>query len=226
MYQEDGKTNQQGLTEADLHNASKESPIHGYQSNDTKEANMHSSATSVVSTDDEDDRILIDDGIPAEVPLEALAGPALILPSSSPELDGKTLTEEFDWAGRDDDDDGDKPDDDNHDGALTNSSLFICLSKNSSWIAWTCIILFALCLLAIDVAVFVIYPHRSEVSLVSYNLQLWFTWLAFMWCISFMSQVAVEVVPWGIKKVAGYLRPHSTEVLRMRLSVKYTYIYI
>ncbi|KAI8890820.1 hypothetical protein K501DRAFT_328372 [Backusella circina FSU 941] len=216
MYQEDRKTNRQEVSQIDDPNASKENRPQGYQDVNETSQNPYSSATSVTSTDDEDDRILIDDGIPAEIPLEALAGPALILPTSSTDLDGKTLTEEFDWAGREDDEDGEK--EDNHEGALTKSSVFICLSKNSSWIAWTCIILFALCLLAIDIAVFVVYPHRNEVSLVSYNLQLWFTWLAFMWCISFMSQVAVEVVPWGIKKLVGYLRPHSTEVLRMRLS--------
>ncbi|RCI03035.1 hypothetical protein CU098_003374, partial [Rhizopus stolonifer] len=52
----------------------------------------------------------------------------------------------------------------------------------------------------------------------SYGLQLWFTWIAFMWCIGFMSQILVELIPWAIKKSMGYLRPQSTEVLRMRLS--------
>ena len=182
----------------------------------------HPSAMSVISTDDDDyhDDRLIDDGIPAEIPLEALAGPALILPSN--DIDGRTLNEDFDWAGRDDDDEDEdkKEDNEKKKGALSQSSLFICLSKNSSHIAWTCIILFALILIAIDVAVFVVYQKREKTTLTSYGLQLWFTWIMFMWCIGFMSQILVELVPWAIKKGVGYLRPQSTEVLRMRLSVR------
>jgi hypothetical protein len=183
----------------------------------------HQSTLSVISTDEEevDDQILIDDGIPSEIPLEILAGPALILPESIPDIDGRTLNDEFDWAGGDDDDDDvDKKDGDKKRGALANSGVIICLSQNSSYIAWSCIFLFALILIAVDVAIFVIYHDRDQTSLVSYNLQLWFTWLAFMWTIGLMSQVVVEVVPWAIKKLVGYLRPQSTEVLRMRLSVR------
>lgn len=40
-----------------------------------------------------------------------------------------------------------------------------------------------------------------------------------MWCISMALQVIVELVPWAIKRLVGVLRPHSTEVLRMRLAV-------
>lgn len=185
-------------------------------------ARAHPSSMSVVSTDDDefhDDRLLIDDGIPSTVPLEALAGPALILPSN--DIDGRTLNEEFDWTGREDDDDEmDKKDEDDSKkkrGALAQNSVIICLNKNSSHIAWTCILLFGCILIAIDVAIFVSY--RDRVSGTSYGLQLWFTWLCFMWWIGFMSQILVELVPWAIKKAVGYLRPQSTEVLRMRLSV-------
>jgi hypothetical protein len=174
------------------------------------------SSMSVVSTDDEyyDDPLLIDDGIPSTIPLEALAGPALILPSA--DIDGRTLNEEFDWEGREDDEDEDKKED-NKRGALAQNGVIICLSKNSSHIAWFCIVLFALIFIAIDVALYVVYQDR--ISSTSYSLQLWFTWIAFMWCIGFMSQILVELVPWAIKKSVGYLRPQSTEVLRMRLSV-------
>ncbi|KAI9318355.1 Mechanosensitive ion channel-domain-containing protein [Dichotomocladium elegans] len=54
--------------------------------------------------------------------------------------------------------------------------------------------------------------------MVSYNLQLWFTWATFMWCISMVLQVVVELVPWAIKRLVNILRPQSTEVLRMRLA--------
>ncbi|CAO3599374.1 unnamed protein product [Absidia cylindrospora] len=124
--------------------------------------------------------------------------------------------ENFDWAGRDEEEDDDKKGKN-----IAQSSLFICLSKNSSYIAWTCVILFALILIAVDVAIFVIYKGPdadNDTSMVPYNLKVWFTFLAFMWCIGFLSQVAVELVPWAIKKLFGYLRPQSTEVLRMRLS--------
>lgn len=174
------------------------------------------------STDEEfqDDKFLIDDGIPSQIPLEALAGPALILPSN--DIDGRTLNDEFDWAGREDDDDEmDKKDeaDKKKGGALSRRGVIICLSENSSHIAWTCIVLFALIFISIDVAVFVVYQAREDTSLTSYSLQLWFTWIAFMWCIGFMSQLLVELVPWVIKKGVGYVRPQSIEVLRMRLSV-------
>ncbi|GAA5796186.1 hypothetical protein HPULCUR_001555 [Helicostylum pulchrum] len=179
------------------------------------------STMSGISTDDEyhDDRIIIDDGIPSTVPLESLAGPALILPSN--DIDGHTLNEDFDWAGREDDDDEmDKKDEEGkkNRGALTQSSVIICLSKNSSHIAWSCIFLFAMILIAIDVAVFVVYQRKEDTSITSYSLQVWFTWITFMWCIGFMSQILVELVPWAIKKSVGYLRPQSIEVLRMRLS--------
>lgn len=182
------------------------------------------STMSGISTDDEyhDDRIIIDDGIPSTVPLESLAGPALILPSN--DIDGHTLNEDFDWAGREDDDDEmDKKDEEGkkNRGALTQSSVIICLSKNSSHIAWSCIFLFAMILIAIDVAVFVVYQRKEDTSITSYSLQVWFTWITFMWCIGFMSQILVELVPWAIKKSVGYLRPQSIEVLRMRLSVSF-----
>lgn len=177
------------------------------------------SSMSVVSTDDEyyGDPLLTDDGIHSSIPLEALAGPALILPSN--DIDGRTLNEEFDWGGREDDDDEmDKKDDSKKKGgALAQSGVIICLNKNSSHIAWFCIVLFGLILIAIDVALHVVYKNR--IGMTSYNLQLWFTWIAFMWCIGFMSQIFVELVPWAIKKGVGFLRPQSTEVLRMRLSV-------
>ncbi|KAG2199375.1 hypothetical protein INT47_001557 [Mucor saturninus] len=182
---------------------------------------LNNRTLSGFSTDEEfhDDKFLIDDGIPSQVPLEALAGPALILPSN--DIDGRTLNDEFDWAGREDDDDEmDKKDeaDKKKGGALSRSGVIICLSENSSHIAWFCIVLFALIFISIDVAVFVVYRKREDTSLTSYSLQLWFTWIAFMWCIGFMSQLFVEFVPWAIKKSVSYIRPQSIEVLRMRLS--------
>ncbi|KAI7874124.1 hypothetical protein K492DRAFT_154227 [Lichtheimia hyalospora FSU 10163] len=153
------------------------------------------------STDDEGltfDKTMI----PADIPLEALAGPGLVT--------NYTDNDQFDWAGGDEDDEDDKI------KSKKSSSLILCLSRNSSYIAWSLLFLFALVLIAVDVAVFVVY--EDNVSMVSYNLQLWFTWAAFMWCISMVLQVVVELVPWAIRRLVGILRPQSTEVLRMRLA--------
>lgn len=185
--------------------------------------NRSNTSTSVLSSDDgefRDDKIMVDDGIPASVPLEALAGPALVLPSS--DLDGHTLTDEFDWDDKQDDDvEQDIKDEENKKkaGSLANSSVFICMNRNSSKIAWTCIILLALIFIAIDVAIFIVYKRR--ISMTSYGLELWFTWIAFMWAIAFMSQIVVELIPWAIKKIVSFIKPESIEVLRMRLSVTY-----
>lgn len=93
----------------------------------------------------------------------------------------------------------------------------LCLSRSSSYLAWASIILFGLLFIGVDIAVFVVYKGRE--NFVSYNLQLWFTWLSFMWFIGLVLQLIVELVPWAIKRIVGILRPQSTEVLRMRLSV-------
>ncbi|CAO3672408.1 unnamed protein product [Rhizopus stolonifer] len=168
--------------------------------------NPRSLGSNTSSGTDEDEPI---------VPLETLAGPALILPETT-DLDGRTLREEFDWASKDEDEDIKEPE--KEAGALTQNGMFICMSKHSEPIAWSCIILFALIFIAIDVAVFMVYRKHSQVTLSSYSLQLWFTWIAFVWCIAAVSQVFVEVLPWTVKSLVNWLRPQSTEVLRMRLS--------
>lgn len=123
--------------------------------------------------------------------------------------------DQFDWGGADEADEEEPKD--KKGKSEKNQNIILCLSRNSSYIAWSLLFLFALILIAITVALFVVYDGRS--SMVSYNLQLWFTWATFMWCISMALQVIVELVPWAIKRLVGVLRPHSTEVLRMRLAV-------
>ncbi|KAI9249525.1 hypothetical protein BDA99DRAFT_524024, partial [Phascolomyces articulosus] len=156
------------------------------------------------STDDESTTTV--HGPISEVPLEALAGKGLVT---------NYADDQFDWAG------GDEEDEDEDEIAekkrrKKQSGIILCLSRNSSYIAWSLLILVALILLAVDVAVFVVY--EDNITWVSYNLQLWFTWAAFMWCLSMLLQVTVELVPWAIKRSVGILRPQSTEVLRMRLA--------
>ncbi|KAF7731964.1 hypothetical protein EC973_007069 [Apophysomyces ossiformis] len=137
------------------------------------------------------------------------------LTGQTPDID----TKEFDWAGVDDEDDESGDIDKQQDRSSESFAkhwMLLCLSKNSSYIQWSCIVFFALILIAVTVAIWVVYAQR--ISMVSYNLELWFTWLTFMWFISTMSQLGVELVPWAIKRFAGALRPGTTEVLRMRLS--------
>ena len=122
--------------------------------------------------------------------------------------------DQFDWAGGDEEDEDEITEKKRR---KKQSGVILCLSRNSSYIAWSLLILVALVLIAIDVALFVVY--EDTISWVSYNLQLWFTWAAFMWCLSMFLQLIVELVPWLIKRLVGILRPQSTEVLRMRLAV-------
>ncbi|KAJ8655059.1 hypothetical protein O0I10_009266 [Lichtheimia ornata] len=165
-----------------------------------------SRASTHSSTDDEGPRVILEGGIPAEVPLDALAGPGLVT--------NYVENDQFDWGGADEADEEEPKD--KKGKAEKNQNIILCLSKNSSYIAWSLLFLFALILIAITIALFVVYDGRT--SMVSYNLQLWFTWATFMWCISMALQVIVELVPWAIKRLVGVLRPHSTEVLRMRLA--------
>ncbi|KAL0075996.1 Mechanosensitive ion channel-domain-containing protein [Phycomyces blakesleeanus] len=173
---------------------------------------------STTTTTDDEGQDMIEEGLPMNLPLSSLAGPALV---SAPDLDGHTLTEEFDWGGGDDDDDEAEKknqEEKRNKRALATQGVIICLSKNASSIAWFCIVLFAAIFITIDVSIFVVYRNQNKESMVSYNLEIWFTWITFMWCIGFLSQLAVELLPWIIKKGAAYIHPNNSEVLRMRLS--------
>ena len=125
--------------------------------------------------------------------------------------------DQFDWAGGEDDDEEDGKTEKDKTKKRKKPGIVLCLSRNSSYIAWSLLIIFGLILIAIDIAVFVAY--EDNVSNTSYGLQLWFTMAAFMWWISILIQLTVELVPWAIKRIVGILRPQSTEVLRMRLAV-------
>ncbi|KAI8138108.1 hypothetical protein BJV82DRAFT_632626 [Fennellomyces sp. T-0311] len=154
------------------------------------------------STDDEGSRVTLNGSIPPDMPLEVLAGKGLVT---------NYTDDQFDWTGGDEGDE-----DDDKEKKKSQPGIVLCLSRNSSYIAWSLLILFALILIAVDVAVFIVYD--SNPSMISYNLQLWFSWAAFIWVLSMILQVIVELVPWAIKRMVGILRPQSTEVLRMRLA--------
>ncbi|KAI9026412.1 hypothetical protein CLU79DRAFT_789018 [Phycomyces nitens] len=136
------------------------------------------------------------------------------------EYDGRTITDSFDWGGRDDEDEEDK-----HEGKhaknkkhIASANILFCLSRNASNIQWGCLILTAAILLAVCVSVWEIYGHKNQVTITSYGLQLWFTWLAFIWCIGMATQILTETVPWFIRKIGTTLRPQATEALHTRLS--------
>jgi hypothetical protein len=77
---------------------------------------------------------------------------------------------------------------------------------------------------AVCVAVFVAVKPQSDPTMASYNLALWFTFIAFMFCVTFVMQMIIEIIPWLIKKLAGIFAPHKTEVLRARLSVNFFFV--
>ncbi|KAL0098069.1 hypothetical protein J3Q64DRAFT_1859456 [Phycomyces blakesleeanus] len=136
------------------------------------------------------------------------------------EFDVRTITEDFDWGGRDDEDEEDRREDKRikDKKSLVSTHLLFCISRNASNIQWICLILVAAIFLAICVAVWEVYGHRGQVTTTSYGLQLWFTWMAFMWSIGIFTQIMTEAVPWFIRKIGTSLRPQSTEALRTRLS--------
>jgi hypothetical protein len=132
--------------------------------------------------------------------------------------------EEFDWDIVDDDDsllEENKV----TQTKLGNSRLFKCLASNSSSITWIFNIIFGLIVIGVAIIIHVVYddlekPEGSaEPSNISMSLELWFTWLAFMWIISVAMHFLVEVIPWWIKTFCKVFMPSKTEITRMRLAV-------
>ncbi|KAI8373457.1 hypothetical protein EDC96DRAFT_476755 [Choanephora cucurbitarum] len=136
-----------------------------------------------------------------------------IQPSSD---DGNTsASEEFDW---EQDDPEDKTDNEETLGKAKKSFTFFFLSRKSSLISWIIFIFLTFASIAVCVVIYVKVKPQTDPTLTSYNLGLWFTFVAFMFCISFATQCAVEFIPWIIKNFAGFLFSRQTEILRARLS--------
>ncbi|KAI8382939.1 hypothetical protein BD560DRAFT_322708, partial [Blakeslea trispora] len=123
--------------------------------------------------------------------------------------------EEFDW---EEDDPEDKRDNEETVSKPRKSFTFFFLSRKSSLISWIIFIFLTLASIAVCVVIFVKVKPQTDPTLTSYNLALWFTFVAFMFCISFITQCAVEFIPWIIKNFAGFLFSRQDEVLRARLS--------
>lgn len=135
--------------------------------------------------------------------------------------------EQFDWDIVDDDDsllEENKV----TESKIGNSRLFKCLASNSSSIAWSLNIIFGLIVIGVAIIIHVVYDDLEKPdssvgpSNISMSLELWFTWLAFMWVISVAMHFLVEVIPWGIKTFFKIVMPSKTEIIRMRLAVSVT----
>lgn len=122
--------------------------------------------------------------------------------------------EDFDWNQADPEEKNTEEDEVYHD-----RRFFLCLSRSSSRLSWICYIIATAISIAVCVAVFVTVKPQTDPTMGSYNLALWFTFIAFMFCINFIMQMVIEAIPWIIKKSVGLFTPHRTEVLRARLSV-------
>jgi hypothetical protein len=135
--------------------------------------------------------------------------------------------EQFDWDIVDDDDsllEENKV----TESKIGNSRLFKCLASNSSSIAWSLNIILGLIVIGVAIIIHVVYDDLEKPdssvgpSNISLSLELWFTWLAFMWIISVAMHFLVEVIPWGIKTFFKIVMPSKTEITRMRLAVSVT----
>lgn len=77
---------------------------------------------------------------------------------------------------------------------------------------------------AVCIAVFITVKPQTDPTMVSYNLALWFTFIAFMFCVTLATQMVIEILPWLIKNIAAIVTPMKTEVLRAKLAV-ITFLY-
>ncbi|KAF1806122.1 hypothetical protein FB192DRAFT_1270999, partial [Mucor lusitanicus] len=98
-------------------------------------------------------------------------------------------------------------------------SCFLCLDRRSSLGSWIIYIILTLISVGVCVGVFIaVHPGDSDPTMTSYNLCLWFTFIAFMFCISFVMQCVIELFPFALKKIVETFYPTRSEYLRSRLS--------
>lgn len=127
----------------------------------------------------------------------------------------------------DDDDDFDWDEEDPEENDTSDEHLhkhrhfFLCLSRSSSIQSWLCYIVLTAISVAVCVAVFVTVKPQRDPTMTSYNLALWFTFIAFMFCVTFVVQMVIEIIPWIVKKIVGIFASHKVEVFRARLAVSF-----
>lgn len=125
--------------------------------------------------------------------------------------------DDFDW------EDEDPEEDSRYDDKVKRDRpCFFCLDRRSSLKSWITHVILALISVGVCVGVSIaVHPGDEDATMKSYNLSLWFTFIAFMFCISFVMQCLVEILPWVFKKTVDKFYPTRSEYLRSRLSVVY-----
>lgn len=125
----------------------------------------------------------------------------------------KEDNDDFDWDSEDDDDDSDR--------SQVGSQLhfFFCLSSSSSKLSWICFLVLTVISVSVCIAVFVTVKPRRDPTMVSYNLALWFTFIAFMFCITLVTQMVIESIPWLIRSIVAIVAPSKTELLHFKIAV-------
>jgi threonine/homoserine/homoserine lactone efflux protein len=85
------------------------------------------------------------------------------------------------------------------------------------WFKGLMILLVGVILIAITVVIHVQFADKE--TDVSRNLELWFVFLSFIYTISFVTIVIVEIVPDIVKRFVRSMTPTTLEMLKMRLEV-------
>lgn len=119
---------------------------------------------------------------------------------------------EFDWNDIDSEEENDTP-------LPPDKPCCLCLTRSSSKLSWICFSIVAACSVAVCIAVFITVKPQTDPTMTSYNLALWFTFIAFMICVALATQMIVEILPWLIRNIAAIVTPMKTEVVRSKLAV-------
>ncbi|KAG2194382.1 hypothetical protein INT47_006697 [Mucor saturninus] len=117
---------------------------------------------------------------------------------------------EFDWDDLDSDEEDTPLPPDHH--------CCLCLTRSSSRLSWICFSIMCAISVAVCVAVFITVKPQTDPTMTSYNLALWFTFVAFVCCVTLATQMIVEILPWLIRNVAGIITPMKAEFVRSKLA--------
>ncbi|KAI9243860.1 hypothetical protein EDC94DRAFT_572733 [Helicostylum pulchrum] len=120
--------------------------------------------------------------------------------------------DDFDWDDEDDDDENDT-------SVVGNRPhFFLCLSSSSSKLSWICFLVLTAISVSVCIAVFVAVKPQQDPTMTSYNLALWFTFIAFMFCITLVMQMVIESIPWLVRNIAAIVAPSKSELIRFKIA--------
>ncbi|KAI8057389.1 Mechanosensitive ion channel-domain-containing protein [Thamnidium elegans] len=121
--------------------------------------------------------------------------------------------DDFDW-------DNDDDDDDESDNSQVGNRphFFLCLSSSSSKLSWICFLVLTAISVSVCIAVFVAVKPQQDPTMTSYNLALWFTFIAFMFCVTLVMQMIIEVIPWIVRNIAAIVAPSKSELIRFKIA--------